>query len=581
MEAKEGSFSSTEENDPPNVSAMEWLWKIFIGDGRLRVGGVVRQSGGSRHGWCLLFCLLFARLVSSAASGPSVVVSWDANTSCGIVGYILYYGTASGVYTCATNNALRTTVTISNLLAGTTYYFVVTDYNTAGQESLPSSEISYTVTNSPRVNPVITWLYPDDIVYGTALDVDQLSATADVPGSFAYTPPLGTVLAAGNAQTLSATFLPVDLTNYYAVAAAVTVNILPAPLTITPDNNNKVYGADLPVLTASYDGFVNGDTAANLSPGVTLAATALASSPVGVYPITASGAASTNYSITEVNGTLTITPSLSTGLMVSSANPSLPGTNVTFTMSLGAAAPGAGVPSGTVNFVIDGNAAASVTLSYGVAALTMNNLAPGSHSVAAEYPGDLNFVGTTNAQAQPQVIATLLAAGGFTLQRYPTQGVKVPVATLLANDTGLDITDSNALMFISVSAASAAGGTNVLAGDWVFYEPPAGFTNSDSFSYVVGDCGGLQATGSVSVVTGADLNPSQNIVDVVDLGGGGFKIRFLGIPARVYTIQSTSNLATPCWQSLGTETADATGSFYYIDLSDQDSPPRFYRSTYP
>ncbi len=40
--------------------------------------------------------------------------------------------------------------------------------------------------------------------------------------------------------------------------------VTPAPLTITADNQTKVYGAALPTLTASYTGFVNGDTSANL-----------------------------------------------------------------------------------------------------------------------------------------------------------------------------------------------------------------------------------------------------------------------------------------------------------------------------
>ena len=38
-----------------------------------------------------------------------------------------------------------------------------------------------------------------------------------------------------------------------------------APLTITANNQSKVYGAALPTLTASYSGFVNGDTSASLT----------------------------------------------------------------------------------------------------------------------------------------------------------------------------------------------------------------------------------------------------------------------------------------------------------------------------
>src|SRR5207247_945615 len=81
-----------------------------------------------------------------------------------------------------------------------------------------------------------------------------------------------------------------------------------AALTITADDKSKVYGAALPALTASYSGFVNGDIASSLTTPVTLATTATPASPVGTYPITASGAASPNYTISFVSGTLTVTP---------------------------------------------------------------------------------------------------------------------------------------------------------------------------------------------------------------------------------------------------------------------------------
>ena len=50
--------------------------------------------------------------------------------------------------------------------------------------------------------PTITWNTPAAITYGTALSSTQLSATANVPGTFVYTPAAGTVLKAGK-QTLS------------------------------------------------------------------------------------------------------------------------------------------------------------------------------------------------------------------------------------------------------------------------------------------------------------------------------------------------------------------------------------------
>ena len=83
-----------------------------------------------------------------------------------------------------------------------------------------------------------------------------------------------------------------------------TLTVTPAALTITADDQTKVYGAALPTLTASYTGFVNGDTSASLTTQPTLTTTATASSHVSgnPYTITASGAVDADYSITYVAG---------------------------------------------------------------------------------------------------------------------------------------------------------------------------------------------------------------------------------------------------------------------------------------
>jgi hypothetical protein len=175
-------------------------------------------------------------------------------------------------------------------------------YSVSGAIGQPGS----TSSTSASSNLVITWSNPADIGYGTPLGASQLNATANVPGSFAYNPPAGTVLPAGSAQVLSVTFTPVDTADYNVATDSVTVSILKAPLTVTANNTNKLYGAALPVLTLAYSGFVNGDTAASLTTPPSLTTTATAGSPAGVYPITASAAADPNYAISYVNGALTV-----------------------------------------------------------------------------------------------------------------------------------------------------------------------------------------------------------------------------------------------------------------------------------
>jgi hypothetical protein len=156
-----------------------------------------------------------------------------------------------------------------------------------------------------RATPTISWSNPAAITYGTALGGTQLDATASVPGTFVYTPSSGTVLPAGSGQSLSVSFTPTDTTDYTTATQSVLIDVLPAPLTITADNKIKSEGAPLPTFTFTYTGLVNGDS---LTTPPSLATTAMAASAPGTYPITLAGAAAgSNYTITLVSGTLTIT----------------------------------------------------------------------------------------------------------------------------------------------------------------------------------------------------------------------------------------------------------------------------------
>lgn len=89
--------------------------------------------------------------------------------------------------------------------------------------------------------------------------------------------------------------------------ASTTANITKKTLTVTADNASRAYGTANPAFGISYDGFVNEETASNLTTQPTASCTATATSNVGTYPITLGGGESTNYYLTYVNGELTIT----------------------------------------------------------------------------------------------------------------------------------------------------------------------------------------------------------------------------------------------------------------------------------
>lgn len=106
-------------------------------------------------------------------------------------------------------------------------------------------------------------------------------------------------LAANANYTL--TYVGANLT---ITAPAVTA----VPLTITANDQTMVYGSALPTFTASYAGFINGDTAASVT-GLQFSTTATVGSNVGTYAITPFGATAPDYyTVNYVAGVLTITP---------------------------------------------------------------------------------------------------------------------------------------------------------------------------------------------------------------------------------------------------------------------------------
>jgi FG-GAP-like repeat len=136
-----------------------------------------------------------------------------------------------------------------------------------------------------KVAPTIIWATPADITSGTALSATQLNATANVPGTFLYTPAAGTVLNVGS-QTLLAVFTPTDSTDYSPARATITINVNPAVVssyTLT-SNTQSVVGSGavtLSLTSTNYAGTVSfvatvsslDGTASNVSasaPSVTL-----------------------------------------------------------------------------------------------------------------------------------------------------------------------------------------------------------------------------------------------------------------------------------------------------------------------
>ena len=116
------------------------------------------------------FLALLIMLMPMVASAATINFSWDANTESDLAGYRMYQSNESGVYDMDNPVAeiaeTETTYTLFNVTDGT-YYWVLTAYDDAGNESTPSNEVTVTVDETAPAPPsgfmgwiqeVITWL---------------------------------------------------------------------------------------------------------------------------------------------------------------------------------------------------------------------------------------------------------------------------------------------------------------------------------------------------------------------------------------------------------------------------------------
>jgi hypothetical protein len=138
-----------------------------------------------------------------------------------------------------------------------------------------------------------------------------------------------------------------------------------------------------------------------------------------------------------------------------SANPALLNQAVTFTATVAPAISSAGVPTGSVQFVIDGNNFGSaVVLTNGSASATTSSLTVGPHTIQAVYSGDAHFFASSSTITE----SVQYNFSGFltpvSLNRAFKQGSSIPIKWRLADANGNLITSLSAVQSLAVTIGS-------------------------------------------------------------------------------------------------------------------------------
>jgi hypothetical protein len=189
-------------------------------------------------------------------------------------------------------------------------------YPTSCSGAVDPNYTFYYITGLVTVNRAsqtfTNWPSTSTTAYGTPV---TLAATASSGGTVWYKvisgpgTVSGTTLTPTGAGSIVVTANQAGNSDYAAATPAEqTVTVSQASLLITASSPSAiVYGAPMPAITASYIGFVNGDTKWSMTtrPTCTAASYTITSAP-GLYTTSCPGAVDANYSISYATGSFTV-----------------------------------------------------------------------------------------------------------------------------------------------------------------------------------------------------------------------------------------------------------------------------------
>jgi uncharacterized protein (DUF2237 family) len=221
--------------------------------------------------------------------------------------------------------------------------------------------------------------------------------------------------------------------------------------TVTPNDN----GGSVKFLDGATP--ITGCSAQPVTGGSHQSTCTTAALSVGNHTISAVYSGDGNYlSSTSSNLPYTVNKAMTTTtLSASPAGGSTFGQSVTFTALVAPVPPGAGLPTGTVAFTVDGTAVGSSTVSgTSQASLATSSLSAGTHTIGATYSGDGNFFGSSGSLSY-LVTCTVNVSGTHSGALEVTSSTCVAPGTVITG--AIDVHAGGAL---DVESATVNGGLN-------------------------------------------------------------------------------------------------------------------------
>ena len=184
-----------------------------------------------------------------------------------------------------------------------------------GRDIAGNNETVKSAAYNIKQNQTITFAPLPAKIYGDPSFILGATANSGLPVSYTSSNTSvaivsGTTVTIVGAGTTTITASQSGNANYNPASEVTqTLAVNKATLTVRAADATREYGVANPVFGATYNGFVNGDTASVVTGSPLLSSVATSASPAGSYPVTvaAGSLAAANYSFSLVNGTLTVT----------------------------------------------------------------------------------------------------------------------------------------------------------------------------------------------------------------------------------------------------------------------------------